>query len=111
MQGLENEIVTELTEELKDDPLFNPVVLASKVRNAIREVSLRRNYSASTYTDDQIETDLYNNYYSVIVNVARYDYNQIGAEGQTSHSENGVNRTWKDRDSLFGSVNAFVKIL
>ena len=107
--GLQDEIVAELTVELQDEPTFNVNILATKVRNAIREVKMKRNYQATSYTDEQIEKDLYN-YFSVIKSVALYDYNQIGAEGEQSHSENSVSRTWVDRDDLFKGVHAFVKV-
>lgn len=107
--GLEDEIVAELTVELQDEPTFNVNILATKVRNAIREVKMKRNYQATSYTDEQVEKDLYN-YFSVIKSVALYDYNQIGAEGEQSHSENSVSRTWVDRDDLFRGVHAFVKV-
>ena len=98
--GLQDEIVAELTVELQDEPTFNVNILATKVRNAIREVKMKRNYQATSYTDEQIE----------IKSVALYDYNQIGAEGEQSHSENSVSRTWVDRDDLFKGVHAFVKV-
>ena len=107
--GLEDEIVAELTVELQDEPTFNVNILAIKVKNAIREVKMKRNYQAASYTDEQIEKDLYN-YFSVIKSVALYDYNQIGAEGEQSHSENSISRTWVDRDDLFKGVHAFVKV-
>jgi len=109
-EELQNEIVEELTIELGNDTTFNADILALKVKNAIREVKMKRNYEATSYTDKQIEKDLYN-YYSVIKSVALYDYNQIGTEGQSSHNENGVSRTWVNRDELFRGVHAFVKIL
>lgn len=107
--GLQDEIVAELTVELQDEPTFNVNILATKVRNAIREVKMKRNYQATSYTDEQVEKDLYN-YFSVIKSVALYDYNQIGAEGEQSHSENSISRTWVDRDDLFKGVHAFVKV-
>ena len=107
--GLQDEIVAELTVELQDEPTFNVNILAIKVKNAIREVKMKRNYQATSYTDEQIEKDLYN-YFSVIKSVALYDYNQIGAEGEQSHSENSISRTWVDRDDLFKGVHAFVKV-
>lgn len=107
--GLQDEIVAELTVELQDEPTFNINILVTKVRNAIREVKMKRNYQATSYTDEQIEKDLYN-YFSVIKSVALYDYNQIGAEGEQSHSENSISRTWVDRDDLFKGVHAFVKV-
>lgn len=108
--GIEQEIIAELTAELKGDPAFNKDILAIKVRNAIRELKMKRNYSATSFSETEIEKDIYN-YYSTIVNVARYDYNQSGAEGESSHSENSVSRSWVDRDDLFKGVHAFVKVL
>lgn len=108
--GIEQEIIAELTIELQGEPTFNADVLAIKVRNAIRELKMKRNYVATSYTDTQIEDDLYN-YFSVIKSVALYDYNQIGVEGQSSSTENGISRSYIDRDDLFRSVHAFVKVL
>lgn len=108
--GLEQEIIAELTIELSGEQTFNADVLAVKVRNAIREVKMKRNYTATSYTDKQIEQDLYN-YFSTIKSVALYDYNQIGADFEQSHSENSVSRTWVSRDELFKGVHAFVKVL
>lgn len=108
--GLEQEIIAELTIELQGEPAFSPEILAVKVRNAIREVKMKRNYAAASYTENQIKQDLYN-YFSVIKSVALYDYNQIGADFESSHSENSVSRTWVSRDELFSGVHAFAKVL
>lgn len=108
---LEAQIVSDLSLELNTEDNFNANVLAVKVKLAIRDVISKRNYSATSMRDEQIYADLCNNYYSVIANVARYDYNQMGAEGESSHSENGISRTYVDRDSLFKSVHAFVGII
>ena len=107
---LQNEIVTDLTIELQDDDDFNAAKLSNKVKLAIKEIISKRNYGATSYTEEMILSDLYN-YYSMITNVARYDYNQIGAEGQFSHSENGTNRTWVKRDELFKGLVAFVDVI
>ena len=103
-------VMDELTTELQGDPDFNLSILGVKVKNAIRDVRLKRNYKATSYKEEQIVDDLYN-YFSTIVNVARYDYNQIGAEGQSQHNENDVSRTWVDRDRLFSDVIPFIKVL
>ena len=97
--GLQEELLSDLTLELEDDDNFQPKALLQKVVGAIREVKTARNYP-SHYSDVQIERDLYR-WYSQIRNLALYDYNQIGAEGQTSMGENGVSRSWVDRNSLF----------
>lgn len=105
----EAEIVADLKIELSSDATFNEDMLAVKVKLAVKELISKRNYGATSWNDEKIADDLYN-YYSVICNVARYDYNQIGAEGEMSHSENGVSRTYVDRDSLFKGVDAFVNV-
>lgn len=107
---LESEIVMDLTPEFCDEETFKQEILAVKVKLAVKEVMSKRNYQASTYTDEQILSDLYN-YYAIISNIARYDYNQLGAEGETAHTENGVSRTYVNRDELFKGVHAFVKII
>lgn len=107
---LQNEIVNDLTIELQDDDDFNAAKLSNKVKLAIKEVISKRNYGATSYTEEMILNDLVN-YYSMITNIARYDYNQIGVEGQSSHSENGTNRSWVRRDELFKGLVAFVDVL
>lgn len=108
--GIEQEIFADLSAELSvSDKNFNETLLLSKVRNAMREVKRARNYPKS-YTDSQIETDMYD-YFSNIRNIALYDYNQIGAEGQTSSSENGTSRSYVDRDKLFCGICPFVRVL
>lgn len=108
--GLEEEIMEDLTAELSvADPKFNPALLLPKVRNAMREVKRARGYPES-YTSEQIEADMYN-YFSNIRNIALYDYNQIGAEFQTSSSENSTSRHWMERNKLFAGIYAFVKVL
>ena len=109
--GLQEEIIAELTIELSGQPTFNADVLAVKVKSAIREVKNRRNYQATSYTDEQIEKDLYDNYYSTIKNLALYDFAQIGAPFESSHSENSTSRSWVSRDEIFKGVHAFVQVL
>lgn len=108
--GLQDEIVAELAVELAKQPTFNMDVLRIKVANAMREVRLKRNYTASSYTDEQIEADLYN-YYSVIKNLALYDFAQIGAPFESSHNENSTSRSWISRDEITKCIFPFVEIL
>ncbi len=107
---LEQEIIAELTVELSGQPTFNEKILSLKVKNAIREVKMKRNYQVTSYDDEQIEKDLYN-YYSVIKNVALYDFAQLGAPFENSHNENSISRTWANRDELFKGVHSFVDVL
>lgn len=108
--GLEQEIFTDLSAELSiSDENFNETLLLSKIRNAMREVKRARNYPKS-YTESQIKEDMYD-YFSNIRNISLYDYNQIGADFEESHSENSVSRSWKDRDKLFCGICPFVRVL
>lgn len=108
-EDLQEQIVDELTVELSDDDAFNSEILEIKVRNAIREVKRKRNYPAS-YTTEMIENDL-ENYYDVIHELALYEYNKVGAEGQSLHSEDDVQRSWVSKDELLKGVHAFVSVL
>lgn len=110
LEQLQEEIVADLTTELQGDDDFNEGILAVKVKNAIREIKSARMYP-SYYSDEKIIKDLSDNYYSSIINLARYDYNQVGAEGHESYSEGDTSRTWVDRNSLFNGIAPFVKIL
>jgi len=108
--GLEQEIFADLSTELSaSDENLNETLLLSKVRNAMREVKRARNYPKS-YTDSQIEVDMYD-YFSNIRNIALYDYNQIGNEGQQSGSENGTSRSYVDRNTYFSGICPFVRVL
>lgn len=79
--------------------------LSSKIKNAVREVRGKRNYPEH-FTDAQIAKDL-EKHYSNIRELALYDFNQFGAEGQISHNENGTNRTWKSRNDCLIGVFAY----
>lgn len=103
MLTLENDILEDLTAELSEtDPNFKQSLIIPKIKGAIREVRRVRNYPKH-YTDDMIAEDL-QNYYSNIINIARYDYNLIGGEGNQNRSENGTSITFVDRDSLFAGI-------
>lgn len=96
-----------LTEFEGIDADFDRAFMAQKIANACDEVRRRRNYTASGYSDNEIEADI-QNYASNIRNVSLYDYNQNGAEFESSHSEIGINRAWIDREKLFVGVAPFV---
>lgn len=105
---LQDEIIADLTLELGAEPTFNENALRQKVINAIREVKKARKYP-SYYTEEQIARDLYD-FYSNVRNIALYDYNKIGGEFEQSHNENSVNRSFVDRNSLFGGVIPLCKL-
>lgn len=104
---LQEEIVEDLSVELSLEPTFKPELLASKVKAALMDVKRRRNYAVTSYTNEQIAADL-EQFYSTIRNVALFDYNQIGDEFQTGHTESGTQRQYMNREVLFVGVAPFV---
>ena len=109
MEELLSEILADLKAEIgiSADDTNKTAILSSKIKSAIREVRLKRNYP-SHFTDAQIVNDL-NTHYSVIREVSLYDYNQVGAEGETSHNGNGTSRTWKSRNECFNGVVSYCR--
>lgn len=102
------QIIEELSEELattENGGNFNSVLLESKVRDAYREVKTVRRYPKNM-NPESIEEDM-EYFYGVVKNVARYDYNQVGSEGQTSYSADGVSIKYVNRDNLFKDVKVF----
>lgn len=91
--------------DMKED---NPLI-EQLIKQATEDVKARRNYPDS-YTDEMITEDL-KKFESVIVNLTVYDHSQAGEAFMASYNENGVNRTWRDRDSLFVGVFPFTKVL
>lgn len=109
--ALQTSIINDLTAEIGAEESFNATLLATKVKLAVIDVLARRQYENSSYTDAQIVNELSTRYYTTITNLARFDYNQAGAEGQKTHSENGIGREWLDRSKMLSQINPFVKIL
>lgn len=105
MESLIMEILDDLIDELGLSDSSDVAILTSKVKNAYREVKRSRNYQSS-HTQEFIDRDM-ENFYSNIRELALYDFNQIGGEGQVSHSENGTSRVWKDRKECFNGITAF----
>lgn len=101
-ESIKNKIVESLSHELSGEAGFNSSILEEKVSNAIQEVVDTRRYPAY-YSERQIEKDLFR-FQSKIRNIALYDYNTSGAEFQNSHSENGISRTFVNREKLFGGI-------
>lgn len=99
-------MLAELTVELSSDATeVDTALLTAKLNNAIRDVVRAINYP-TYYTSKQIEDGL-KRYYGNIHDLTIYDYNQVGAEGEVSHNENGTNRTWKSRKECFNGIVAY----
>ena len=107
------ETVTNDDETTSDVVVFdnkedNPII-EQLIKQATEDVKAKRCYPDS-YTDEMITEDL-KKFESVIVNLVVYDHSQAGEAFMASYNENGVNRTWRDRDSLFVGVFPFAKVL
>lgn len=109
MDGLVYEISEELIEELCISESADLLALNSKIKNAYREVKRIRSYP-DEYSDEMIEKDM-ERYYSNIRNLALYDYNQIGAEGESSHNDNTGTRTWVQRSTYLEGVVAICTVV
>ena len=108
--AFETELNTDLTAEISASG--NEVLvdaLAVKVKAVVRELLNIRNYDNSGMTDEEIEADI-ERFYTPCMNVARYDYNQLGAEGEDTHSENGISRSYMERGKLWAGVVPFAKV-
>ena len=101
--NFEKSIATAIALEMGKDPSFDADIVASKVSSVVRELIQRRRYSKTQMTDSQIADDL-ENFYPQVLNVARYDFNTIGAEGEDRHTENGVDRTFTERNKMWSGV-------
>jgi hypothetical protein len=91
-----------------DNKEDNPII-EQLIKQATEDVKNRRNYPDS-YTEEMITEDL-KQFEGVIVNLVVYDNSQAGEAFMASYGENGVSRTWRDRDSLFVGVFPFAKVL
>ena len=107
------EAVTNEDDTTKDVVVFDnkedDLLIEQLIKQATEDVKNRRNYTDS-YTEEMITEDL-KQFEGVIVNLVVYDHSQAGEAFMASYGENGVSRTWKDRDSLFVGVFPFVKML
>lgn len=103
------EIVAELMAKLKDEPDLTEDICRAEVKNVVRELKMKRNYAATSMSDDDISQDM-ENYYSVVRNVAEARCVKMGAEGEQSHSENGISRYYVNEDELWKGVHAFVRV-
>ena len=102
------DIINELTIELKKEVDFDADILELKVNNAYREVKAARHYP-KTYSEASIKADM-EDYYSNVKAIALYDYTKIGAEGQSSYSADGERIDYIERDKLFTGIVPIARV-
>lgn len=94
--------------EVTEGTTLSESLLQSKVDSAIADVKAARDYPAS-YSESKINADL-ERYFSAICRIALYDYNQVGAEGQSSYSADGTSIHYINRNSLFKGIVAIAGV-
>ena len=103
------EIVAELMAKLHDEPDLTEDICRAEVKNVIRELRMKRNYTATSMSEEDILKDI-ENYHSVVRNVAEVRCVKMGAEGEIGHSENGIVRSYVNEDDLWKGVHAYVRV-
>lgn len=84
-----DELLARMKVRLRFDSTTEDAMLTDHLQSAIEVVNERRNY---TSTDEAIVEPQYK---GIVVDLAIATYNKMGAEGQTSHSENGISRSYE----------------
>jgi hypothetical protein len=91
-------------DHLEENPLLEQLISQAEA-----DIRAKRMYPES-YTEEKIAEDI-EKFQSVVVNLVVYDRSQAGENFMASYSENGVSRTWRDREELFVGVFPFAKVL
>lgn len=91
-------------DHLEENPLLEQLISQAEA-----DIRAKRMYPES-YTEEKIAADM-EKFQSVAVNLVVYDRSQAGENFMASYSENGVSRTWRDREELFVGVFPFTKVL
>lgn len=76
---------------------------------AIEQFENIRNYPAS-WSEDKKLTDMDKNKAKIAMAAIEID-SKDGAEGQISHSENGISRTWSDKIVAYKDVIGFANVV
>lgn len=83
------EMLARLKTRLRFSGTVEDAVLQDHLLTAIDVVNDRRQYTSTP--ENIVEAQ----YKSLVVEMALVSYNKMGAEGQTYHGENGVNRSYE----------------
>lgn len=102
MLTFENDLFEEMSKTLSKEATYDEDYLKEIITDVIEEVKEARKYP-DYYTNEKILDDLIK-FKGKIKRIAKFDYDQIGATGESSHSENGTSRTYVDRNSLFSGI-------
>lgn len=100
-----NDLLTELKIEMEASGFktYNDMFLRQKLKQAIGKVNRARRFTPS-------ENMLYDTKYEdKILELAIIFLAQIGAEGETSHSENGISRSYREEKDVLREIIPLIK--
>ena len=110
--AITDELVSKATEYLAESDFGGQVPSVMLVEFVIEKFKQHRNYPES-FTENKIEKDMHM-YLSTLAMAVVDIMAKVGAEGELSHSENGISRSYENAyisNSIFKDVLPFVKIL
>lgn len=84
--------------------------LNNLIEKAKKDIIAYRHYPKD-YKAERIENDINDNWENILIDLVMYDYSINGADYESNHSENGVNRTFVKRESILGKVIPFCNVL
>lgn len=93
---------------LGDEADGKDTLLAIIVGKVIANVKLYRNYP-SNYEEESINSDL-EKYENKIFEIALAEYNRIGVEGESNHSENGVGASFVSNAKLYDGILPIARV-
>lgn len=97
------DMITYLGDEVRE---ADKPVLLILVQRAIRKVCAKR-YPFG-YTDSEKDAAVLK-YRDTVFDAAVYYWAKQGADGESSHSENGISRSYESEDSIYVDVTPMVK--
>lgn len=101
IEEIKQHIIEVLTPELElTDKNFSEPLLAMKAQQTLDEAQVIRGYAQSGYSETTIINDMSGGV-PVFINVTRYAYNKVGAEGQTQYSGDGESIHYIDAGKIW----------
>lgn len=79
------------------------------IDKAKKDIIAYRHYPSS-YTAENIEADIAEKYSQTLIDLVLYDISIEGADFQTQHSENAVNRSFVKKETILAKVLPFCKV-
>ena len=85
------------------------VKIEELISKAKQDIIAYRHYPTS-YTTEDIERDITEKYNQVLIDLVLYDISVEGADFQTQHSENAVNRSFVKKETILARILPFCKV-